>query len=126
MPIYIYKNPETNEVKEVFQTMVEPHVYREEIEWTRIFLSPQASIDTQMDEFSSTDFVEKTRNKKGSLGDLWDKSKELSDKREKRAGVDELKQQNYKDYSKTRRGRKHPDQQKEERKTNFKDFKIEY
>ena len=51
MPIYIYKNPDTEEYKEVIQTMNEEHIYIDEfgLEWKRVFTVPHASIDTKDD-----------------------------------------------------------------------------
>ena len=61
------------------------------------------------DEFKklAKDFVEKTRNKSGTIGDLWDMSKELSEKRKKKHGKDPILQKYYKNYSKERNGMKH-------------------
>lgn len=83
MPIYIFKNPETEEVVEVFQKIEEEHVYfdSEGLEYDRVYTVPFASVDTKIDPFSSKDFVQKTSQKNGSIGDLLDKSKELSEKR---------------------------------------------
>jgi hypothetical protein len=83
MPIYLFQNPKTKEIVEVFQTMKENHVFfnKEGLEYSRVFTVPNASIDTSINPFSSKDFVEKTANKSGTIGDLLDKSKELSEKR---------------------------------------------
>lgn len=83
MPIYSFQNPETGEVIDVFQSMNEKHEFFNEVglEYKRVYYSPNMSIDSQIDAFSSKDFAEKTRNKKGTIGDLLNKSKELSEKR---------------------------------------------
>ncbi|MAH50812.1 hypothetical protein CMI37_33650 [Candidatus Pacearchaeota archaeon] len=105
MPFYIFQNPETGEVREVLQKMTEPHEYKEEgVKWQRLWTSPNASIDTQIDPLSSKDFVEKTRNKKGTLGEIWDAAKEGSKKREEIMGKDPVKEKYFKDYSKKRQG----------------------
>ena len=45
MPIYVYKHPDEEEYREVFQGMNDKHVYEEGgVEWKRVFLSPNASI----------------------------------------------------------------------------------
>lgn len=107
MPIYLYKHPVTGEVAEVLQGMNEDHVYFEDgVEFDRVFTIPQASVDTQIDPMSSRDFVEKTGRKKGSVGDLWDASKELSSKRADKIGKDPVQEKAFDDYSKKRRGRK--------------------
>ena len=39
---------------------------------------------------------------------MWDRSKELSEKRKEKEGRDPVQQQYFKDYSKKRKGVKHP------------------
>jgi hypothetical protein len=114
MPVYIYHNTETNEFCEIVQRMNEPHEYfgkdGGESSWKRVFTSPNASIDSHVDPFSSKQFVDKTQNKKGTYGDLLDRSAELSAKRsEIIGGIDPVKQKYYENYSKTRKGAVHQD-----------------
>ena len=121
MPIYEYQNPETGELIEVLQTMVEDHVYFDSdgLEWKRVFTAPNMAIDSQIDPYSTKDFVQKTENKKGTVGDMMDYSKELSQERaEKNGGIDPVKEKYYKDYSAKRKGAKHVDQMKSEMKKN--------
>jgi hypothetical protein len=101
MPFYIYANSE-GETKEVFQSMSEPHVYSENgEEWKRVFTVPQASIDTKIDPFSRKDFVDKTANKKGTMGGMMDLSAELSEARAEKTGhEDPVKRQLFNDYEK--------------------------
>lgn len=116
MPIYLYKNPKSGKVKEVIQRMNEDHVYFDEsgLQWERVFTVPQASVDSQINPSDAISYVEKTKNMKGSYGDLMDYSKELSEKRaEKNNGIDPLKKKAYEEYSKKRRGIKHPQEIKE-------------
>lgn len=110
MPIYLYENPKTKEVKEVLQGMNDVHEYSENgVKWNRIFTKPTASIDTQLNPNSAADFVNSTKNKNYSIGDLWDKSAELS---EKRGGKeDKLKQKALDDYKK-KTGKHHPSENK--------------
>lgn len=118
MPFYIFKNPHTNEVKEVLMSMNDEHKFIDSdgLEWERVFTIPQASIDTKVDPFNKVKFLEKT-SKAGSIGDLWDRSKELSEKRaEKRDGVDEVKQKFFDKYKKERNGRMHPAERAEKNK----------
>ena len=73
MPIYIYKHPEEELYEEVVQGMNDPHVFSKDgVEWQRIFLSPNASISSNDDPFNSNNFVEKTANMKGTIGDMMD------------------------------------------------------
>jgi hypothetical protein len=107
MPIYLYKNPETGEVKEIIQTMSETHEYFEDgLEWKRIFLSPNASIDTK--GVTDQQFMEKTGNMKGTLGEMMDYSEDLSKERASKSetGEDPVKRKFYNDYEK-RVGKKH-------------------
>lgn len=110
MPIYIYENPRTKETREIIQSVNDKHEYYEDgLKWNRVFTVPQVGIDTSLDAFSSEkDFVEKTKNKKDSVGALWDRSRELSEKREKAYGKDPVKQKYFKDWSNKRKGKKHP------------------
>lgn len=111
MPIYIYRNKNTDEYVEIFQGMNDKHEYfgenGDEDCWVREYTIPNASIDTAVDPFSENQFIDKTKGKKGTLGDLWDASKELSEKREKIIGKDPVKEEYFKNYSKERGGRKH-------------------
>jgi hypothetical protein len=115
MPIYIYENVDTGERVEVVQSMNEEHVYKgEEGErWRRVWVNPTMSIDAAVDPFDNKAFVEKTGRQKGTIGDLWDQSAELSEKRKKACGgVDPIKENFYKEYSKQRGGKPHPDKMK--------------
>jgi hypothetical protein len=109
MPIYVYKHPELEEYVEVFQGMNDKHEYTDEfgIEWKRVFLAPNAAIDLETNPYDKQAFLDKTSNG-GTMGDLWDRSAEMSQKRaEQNDGVDPYKKQYFKDYSKTRKGAKH-------------------
>tara|TARA_Y100000310_G_scaffold510_1_gene760 strand:- start:1816 stop:2175 length:360 start_codon:yes stop_codon:yes gene_type:complete len=113
MPEYLYKDPETGEEVSIYQGINEKHKYSADgKEFERVFTVPNASIDTNIDPMSEKDFVEKTRNKKGTLGEMWDASKEASEKRDKITGKDPTKEEYFKNYSKKRKGMKHPDQNK--------------
>lgn len=108
MPIYIFESP-TGEVKEVVQRMNEEHSYSEEgVQWSRLFTSPQAAQNTKLDPFSKSDFTSKVRDKKGTMGDLFDQSKEMSMKRREKIGVDPVKQKYWENWSKKRKGRRPP------------------
>tara|TARA_B110000495_G_scaffold90411_1_gene78086 strand:+ start:891 stop:1280 length:390 start_codon:yes stop_codon:yes gene_type:complete len=128
MPTYVYKHPEKEEYIEVIQSMNEDHTYfdKEGLEWKREWTNPQLNCESNIDPFSNSDFIEKTGKMKGTVGDMQDYSKELSQKRaEMNGGVDPVRQKYYSNYSKQRKGAKHPNQQKE-RSFESENFKINY
>ncbi len=127
MPIYVYKHPEKEEYREVFQGMNDEHVYSEDdVEWSRVFLAPNASIDNTIDPFSKQQYIDATYNKKGTIGDMMDLSAELSSKRaEKAGGLDPVKEKFYDSYAKERKGTEHPNRIKE-RGYESKNVKIDY
>ena len=108
MPLYVFQHPESGEVVEVVLGMNDDKFYMDEkgTEWNRVFLAPNANIDADIDPFSSKGFVDKT-NTKGSMGDILERSKEMSDKRKDKLGYDPVQQKYFKEYSKKRRGMKH-------------------
>lgn len=110
MPLYTYEHPETKEVVDIIQGMNDEHVYvdKQGIKWKRVWSVPQASIDSSTDPFDSQAFKNKAANQKGSYGDLIDQSKELSQKRKDKLGYDPVQKKYFKEYSKKRRGIKHP------------------
>jgi hypothetical protein len=112
MPEYTYLNEETGERIDVIQTMREEHRYFGEDgkEWKRVFYSPNASIDSlsNTSPFDTRAHVEKTGKMKGCLGDLFNVSKEMSERREQKiGGEDPVKRQFFKDYQKKNNGAKH-------------------
>ena len=118
MPLYIYQNPNNEEeIIEVIQRMTEPHVFeRDGIKWSRIWEIPQASIDTVWNAENPNDFIEKSGKKRGTLGQIMDKSAELSEARRQKYGKDPIKEKKYKEYSDLRGGRDHPELRKEKAK----------
>lgn len=113
MPEYLYENPDTGEIISVTQGINEEHSYKEEGKtFNRIFTVPNAAIDSDVDPFSSQQFSEKTKNMKGTMGDMWDYSKELSDKRkEVTGGLDPIRNKAKKEYSEKRKGMKYKEKQ---------------
>ena len=112
MPLYPFKNPKTGEIKDIFFHMNDDKKYVDEEgdEWVREYHSPQLNTQGSIDPWSNADFVNKT-NKQGTIGDLLDRSADLSRQRaDQNGGVDPVKEKYYKNYSKTRKGSKHPDQ----------------
>ena len=119
MPEYLFVNVKTEETCALFYHMHEAPsvgtvVTINGVKWKRIFTKPQASFDTHADPYSGADFVKAT-NKKGSIGDLWDRSAEMGAKRkDKEGGRDPIQQKFYDDYAKRRKGKRHPQELKEE------------
>jgi hypothetical protein len=116
MPIYIYQNPKTKETKEIIQSIHDKHEYSENgIEWSRVFTCPEVNtFDKLGADSTSRQFSDLTGKQKGTMGDLWDRSKELSEKRKKiYGGEDPVKNKYYKDWSKKRKGKVHPKSQSE-------------
>ena len=110
MPVYAFIHPETKEEVEVVQRMGEPHVYIDGkgIEWRRKWTLPNASVDINIDPFDQNAFARRTEYRKGTMGELFDQSKELSEKRKQKLGYDPVKQKHLKKYSQDRRGKKLP------------------
>jgi len=82
MPYYLFSNPDSGEVREIFFHMNDEKIYIDEngLKWDREFTVPQASIDVNIDPYSKRAFMDKT-NKVGTFGEMFDLSKELSEKR---------------------------------------------
>jgi hypothetical protein len=116
MPLYIYHHPDDeNKVVEIYQGMNDSHEYIVDgIKWKRIFTKPNAAIDTKVDPYSAKDFVKAT-NKKGTVGELMDRSKELSEKRKDKEGIDPVKEKIYDDYQKST-GKEHMEKKKDKAK----------
>jgi hypothetical protein len=110
MPIYQYSHPTCPTVIDVVQSMSEPHVYIDEegVAWNRVWAAPNASIDTQNDG-TREGFMKHTQNKKGTVGDLWEASRESGEKRQKEEGKDKVKEKFEANYSKKRHGMKRKD-----------------
>lgn len=126
MPLYIFQHPKTEEYTEVFFGMNDEKKYIDEdgTEWQRVYALPQLNTEASIDPWNNSDFVNKTANMKGTVGDLLDKSSELSAQRaEQNGGVDPLKKKYYENYSKERGGAKHPTDKKKT--VENKHFKID-
>ena len=132
MPLYIFKHPLTDEETEVFFGMnEEPKEYIDKngLKWGRVFSSPELNTVGKIDPWSNSDFVNKTAQKKGTVGDLLDTSSELSEIRaQERGGVDPVKQKQYDKYAKERGGRRHPKEKSEKFKKGYegKNIKIDF
>lgn len=111
MPLYTYINPETEETIDVVQSVHDEHIYIDKngLEWHRVFSIPEVNTNgTLKAETTDKQFAEYTKNQKGSIGDLWDRSAELSQKRKKIYGEDPVKKKYYESWSKKRKGKVHP------------------
>jgi hypothetical protein len=110
MPVYIYQNPKNGQIKEIIQSVHDKHEYTENnLKWNRVFTVPEVNTQDKLDINSNEkDFARVTGKQKGTLGDLWDRSGELSEKREKVYGKDPVKEKHFKDWSKKRKGKIHP------------------
>ena len=112
MPVYTFINPDTEKEIDVVQKMNEPHVYVDEngLEWKRKWTLPNATIDAEIDPFDKQAFSRKIDGGtgKGSVGELWDRSRELSEKRKQKLGYDPVKKKFLEDYSKDRKGKTLP------------------
>jgi hypothetical protein len=117
MPLYRYRNPTTGEIKEIYQKMKDKHEYKENDKaWDRLFDLPNYSIDSMADPYNPQDFVKAT-NKKGSVQDLFDRSRELSEKRKDKDGKDLVKEKYMDNWEKTRKGKGlHPERKIEQQK----------
>ena len=119
MPLYLYENEQTGEVVEVLQGMNDLHEYRgsngrEKGLWRRVYVNPTLSSDTKVDPFDEKSFINSTKSKNDTFGDLFDRSKEASEMRaSKNGGRDPVKEKHYAAYNKKTNGKLHPEQQKE-------------
>ena len=108
MPIYLFQNPDTGEVVQILQGMNDKHEYSENgVKFQRVFTVPNATIDDNIDPDSAQAFIEKTGRMKGTMGEIWDYTKQLSEKREKMYGKDPVKERAETKYSKKRKGAKY-------------------
>lgn len=108
MPIYEYKHPTTGEKVEILQAANDVHEFFDEsgIQWERVFSSFFVATDIKPDPFNTRQFVDKT-SKPGTMGDVWDRSAELSAQRAaQNGGVDPIKEKYKEQYSKKRKGKK--------------------
>lgn len=115
MPFYLFENPQTGEIREVFQEMNDKHEFSENgVEWDRIFTVPHAFVmASPVDPHNPAHFARETYEKRGTYGDLMDRSAELSEKRAERYGEDPIKKAADEKWSRERKGRKLPKKMKD-------------
>lgn len=112
MPLYTFSHPETGETKDLFFHMNDEKKFIDPdgTEWRREYHSPELNSTGSSDPWDSKQFVEKTGKNKGNLGELLDRSSDLSKERaSQNGGVDPVKEKYYERYSKNRNGAIHPD-----------------
>ena len=112
MPLYTFSNPNTGEVKDLFFNMNDDKQYTDSngVKWVREYHSPELNATGKTDPWNSKQFVEKTGRGVGKVGDMMDMSADLSRERaSQNNGIDPLKENYYKKYSKERNGAIHPD-----------------
>jgi len=120
MPIYLFENKITGEVKEFLVPLREIGNFFPGKEWQRIYTVPNISVDSSIDAYNAKDFVNKTRNKKETIGDLLDRSRELSEKRGGQSSDPVLK--NYFSSYEKEKGVKHANQIALEKKQKIKEL----
>ncbi len=133
MPLLPFEHPDTGEVKEFYIPINEPdkHAFARQVDeagviWKRVFEVPNLATNTKIDPFSQKDFVQKTNDKKGNMGNVFDLSAEMSAKRaEITGGKDPVKQKFYEDWAKKRPGQVHPEKKKEDTNEKLKPFGIQ-
>ncbi len=115
MPEYTFFNKITQEYRDVFFKMLDDKIYNgedgTEVDiWERRWYPPNASVDSisNTNPFDTRAHVDKTGKMKGNLGDLFNISKEMSERRQdKIGGEDPVKRQFFNDYQKKNNGAKH-------------------
>lgn len=117
MPLYTFESID-GQVQDFFYTMAEVPRLGDEVEidgkkWKRVFTKPNASIGTKIDPYSASDFNKSLDGKKVTIGDMFDASKEASEKRAAKEGEDPIKKAYYDNYAKKRRGVRHVNEKKE-------------
>ena len=131
MPDYYFENTKTGETHSVFYHMNDEKDYRGPNgkaapgAWRRVWLKPQMAVDAvKIDPYSAKDFAKAT-NKPGTIGDLYDRSTELAQKRaDNNGGYDPVQEKFFDDYAKKRKGKQHPERVKRESRKRLKDKGI--
>ena len=106
MPFYDFENINTGEIHSVFFKMNDEKIYNgekgDEINlWRRIYSVPLAAVSTRLDPHSEAQFRDSTLYKKETYGSMWERSKELAQKRTEKEGIDPVHQKHLADYKKS-------------------------
>lgn len=82
MAIYVFEHPKTGETIELSFGMNDKKFYidKDGVEWSRVYFPSLFAFDTKIDPHDPKAFVRKTE-KGGTLGDIMDLSKEMSERR---------------------------------------------
>jgi len=115
MPNYVFQKVGSEETKEFVFSMKDAPLFgsvikRDGVKWKRLMVNPQVACSglKAIDPYSSQAFVNKTAQMKGTVGDLWDLSKEQSERRAQReGGTDPVRKKYFADYKKRKRGTPH-------------------
>lgn len=111
MPEYLYEHPKNGKIISIIQSIHDKHEYIDDsgVKWNRVFTAPELNTEGSLKtDCTAQQFSDYVGKKKGTIGDLFDRSKELSEKRQKVLGKDPLKEKYYKNWSKKRKGKRHP------------------
>lgn len=114
MPQYLFSNPDNpDEIEIVILSVNDEKIFiKNGVKWNREFSVPFTAVNTVVDPFSEKSYLAATENKKETIGSLQDRSRELSEKRESKDGIDTNKQKYFDNYSKIRKGKEHPEVKK--------------
>lgn len=121
LPSYEFHHAPTNETISVYVGLDEPASARaQQVQggklYKRVYAAPLAARDTKLHDGTQTDFTRAVQDKQMTVGEAWEVSKEMSEKRAKlNGGVDPQKEQFYRDYQ-TKTGGRHADVIKREAK----------
>jgi|TARA_R110000744_G_scaffold350844_1_gene456583 hypothetical protein len=120
--LYKFENTETGEAIEVEMSMKDYEPYKgpsgDDKRWQRIYEAPQinmgVSTSKSIDAWDNNSFVNRTKEMKGSYGELLDHAEDLSNKRAKDSltGEDPVKRKYLNKYSSERGGKIHPSEMK--------------
>lgn len=118
MPLYTFESLDDGRLQDIFFTMKEVPRFGEYIDidgtrWKRVMTIPNAASNTEADPHSVKDFNKSLDGKNVTIGNMFDASKEASEKRANKDGVDAVKQKFYRDYAKERKGTLHHGERKE-------------
>lgn len=125
MPCFDFIHEKSGHVISVLVTLSEPiKSFHEQIVtneetgeirvYKRVYAAPLAAKDTKRKQGSKDDYKRVTGDKKLTVGEMWEISKEMSQERaDKNGGTDPVNEQFYKDYEK-KMGGKHIDVKKRE------------
>jgi hypothetical protein len=122
MPAYDFENPETGEVISAYIPLTAPDSARQfqvidGKTYKRVYSSPLAAVDlaTRQGDGTKNDFYRVTTGKRGmKVGDLWEISQSMSDKRKNLMGTDPVHEEYYRNYEKEN-GERHSDLVKREK-----------